>query len=242
MIYFYHGADADSARKKANVTVDALLAKRPDAAYVKLGGDDIAAGKLAELAGGQGLFSAKSIVYLSGVFENKENKEVILKHIKELADSENIFIFAEGKTDKASLAKIEKVAEKTEEFSEKEKAPAKKSDRKPDFFAFADAFGRRDRKVLWMMLADAFASGMAAEEIHGMLFWEAKNLMLAARAKNAAEAGLNPYPFSKARENIKYFKNGELAAAFDRLVAMYHDAHRGLIDFPVALERFVLES
>ena len=121
MIYFYYGTDIDSARKKANVTIDSLLAKKPDATLIKMAQEDLQEGRITELAGGQALFSEKYIVFFYKTFENKENKEIILKHIKEIGTSENIFIFVEGKMDKAGLAKIEKSAEKVQEFVKPEK-------------------------------------------------------------------------------------------------------------------------
>ncbi len=245
MIYFYYGTDSEKARKKAKATADSLIVKRPDAALVKIGDEDIPGGRIEELAAGQGLFSNKYVVYLNKAFENKETKELILKHIKEIGTSENIFIFAEGKMDKAGLAKIEKVAEKIEEFAKADKPLTKKEKlaaigEKVDFFEFTDALGRRDKKGLWTLYQDALLEQVPSEEIHGMFFWQAKSMMLATKVKRAEEAGMKPYPFQKAREYARNYKDGELVAMLDALVTMYHEAHAGTIDFPVALEKFIL--
>ena len=125
MIYFYYGTDIESARKKAKVTIDSLLLKKPDATLIKIGDENLSLGKIMELAGGQGLFSSKYIVFLYRTFDNKENKELILKNLKEIKGSDNIFIFVEGKTDKLSLTKIEKNAEKVLEFVRLEKTLTK---------------------------------------------------------------------------------------------------------------------
>lgn len=246
MIYFYYGTDAESARKKAKVTIDSLLAKKPDATLVKIGEEELTDTRITELASGQALFSNKYIVHFSKTFDNKENKELILKNIKEIAQSENIFIFTEGKTDKASLAKIEKNAEKAEEFVKAEKALTKKQalalkGEKVDFFEFTDALGKRDKKGLWVLYQDALAEQVPAEEIHGMFFWETKSMLLAKKCKTAEEAGMKPYPFGKARDSARNYKDGELESILEELVNMYHEAHRGNIDFHVALEKFILE-
>ena len=246
MIYFYYGTDVESARKKAKVTIDSLLAKKPDATLVKIGEEDLEEGRIIELVLGQALFSEKYIVHFSKTFENKENKELILKNLKEIAKSENIFIFTEGKMDKAALIKIEKNAEKVEEFVKPEKTLTKKekiyaSGEKVDFFEFTDALGRRDKKGLWVLYQDALAEQVPSEEIHGMFFWETKSLLLAKKYTTADEAGMKPYPFQKAREHARNYKDGELETILENLVAMYHEAHRGNIDFPVALEKFILE-
>lgn len=246
MIYFYYGTDTDSARKKANVTIDSLFLKKPDATLIKIGEEDISAERIGELASGQALFSSKYIVFFYKTFENKENKEIILKNIKEIGTSENIFIFAEGKMDKTGLAKIEKAAEKAQEFVKVEKPLTKKQKlaaigEKVDFFEFTDALGRRDKKGLWVLYQDALAEQVPAEEVHGMFFWQAKSMLLAKKYASANEAGMKPFPFQKAREYARNYKDGELEAMLEKLVEMYHEAHRGNVDFHVALEKFILE-
>ena len=130
-------------------------------------------------------FPSKYIVFFYKTFENKENKEIILKNIKEIGTSENIFIFVEGKMDKAGLAKIEKSAEKVAGIRQTVEKPLNKKQKlaaigeKVDFFEFTDALGRRDKKGLWVLYQDALAEQVPAEEVHGMFFWQAKSMLLA---------------------------------------------------------------
>lgn len=246
MIYFYYGTDTESARKKAKVTIDSLLAKKPDATLIKIGDEDLSVEKITELSGSQALFSNKYIVFIFKTFDNKDNKELILKNIKEIAKSENIFIFAEGKMDKAGLTKIEKVAEKTQEFIKAEKTLTKKETlalkgEKIDFFEFVDALGRKDKKSLWVLYQDALGEQVPAEEVHGIFFWQVKSMLLSQKCKTPDEANMKPYPFQKAREYSRNFKEGELENISSKLVCMYHEAHRGNLDFFVALEKLILE-
>ncbi len=245
MIYFYYGTDTESARKKAKITVDSLLSKKPDATLIKIGDEDLSLDKIMELAGSQALFSSKYIVFLYKTFDNKENKELILKNVKEFAGSDNIFIFAEGKMDKASLAKIEKNAEKVQEFVKPEKTLNKKEKlaligEKIDFFEFADALGRRDKRGLWVLYQDALAEQVPAEEVHGIFFWQVKSMLLGRLCKTAEDAGMKSFPFEKARGYSRNYKDGELENLSSKLVSMYHEAHRGNEDFYIALERFIL--
>jgi len=246
MIYFYYGTDIESSRKKAKVTIDSLLAKKPDATLIKIGGENITLNQIDELVCGQALFSSKYIVYFYKTFENKENKEIILKKLKEIAKSENIFIFVEGKMDKVSFTKIEKNAEKVQEFLKPEKSLNKKEllaqkGEKIDFFEFSDALGKRDKRELWVLYQDALEEQVPAEEVHGIFFWQVKSMLLAKKCKTGEEAGMKPYPFQKAREYSRNYKDGELEDISFKLVSMYHEAHRGNIDFFVSLERFILE-
>ncbi len=246
MIYFYFGTDTESARKKAKITIDSLLLKKPEATLIKIGDEDLSQSKILELSGSQALFSSKYIVYFYRTFDNKENKDLILKNIKEIAGSDNIFIFAEGKTDKLSLTKIEKNAEKVQEFAKPEKTLTKKEalaqrGEKIDFFEFADAMGKRDKKGLWVLYQDALAEQVPAEEVHGIIFWQVKSMILAQKCKTADEAGMKPFPFQKSHEYSRNYKDGELEKLSFALVSMYHEAHRGKTDFFVALEKFILE-
>jgi hypothetical protein len=246
MIYFYYGTDIELARKKAKVTVDSLIAKKPDATLINIGDEDLSQNKIIELAGSQALFSSKYIVFLHRTFDNKNNKELILKNLKELAGSDNIFIFAEGKMDKTALTKIEKNAEKVQEFAKAEKTLNKKEKlaligEKIDFFEFADALGRRDKRGLWVLYQDALAEQVPAEEVHGIFFWQIKSMLLAKKCKTPSEANMKPFPFEKSRGYSRNYKDGELEKISSELVAMYHEAHRGNIDFFVALEKFILE-
>jgi len=246
MIYFYFGTDIEGARKKAKVTVDSLLAKKPDATLIKIGDEDLSIDRIMELAGSQALFSSKYIIFLYKTFDNKKNKELILKNLKEFAGSDNIFIFVEGKLDKVSLTKIEKNAERVQEFVKPEKTLSKKEKlaligEKIDFFEFADALGRRDKRGLWVLYQDALAEQVPAEEVHGIFFWQVKSMLLAKKCKTAEEANMKSFPFQKAREYSKNYKDAELENISSKLIGMYHEAHRGNTDFFVALEKFILE-
>ena len=245
MIYFYYGTDAESARKKAKITVDSLIEKKPEATLIKIGNEDLVEDKVVELVGGQALFSSKYIVHLRNTFDNKENKEVILKNIKDIGKSDNIFIFAEGKMDKTALTKIEKNAEKMQEYIKPAKTLNKKEKlaligEKIDFFEFADALGRRDKRGLWVLYQDALAEQVPAEEVHGIFYWQVKSMLLARKCKTPEEANMKSYPFQKAREYSRNYKDGELEKMSSELVSMYHEAHRGNQDFFIALEKFIL--
>lgn len=246
MIYFYYGTDIESSRKKAKITIDSLLAKKPDATLVKIGDEDITLERVNDLISGQALFSNKYIVFLYKTFENKNNKEILIKNLKEINKSENIFIFVEEKIDKTTFGKIEKNSEKIQEFTKPEKSLTKKEllaqkGEKIDFFEFADALGKRDKRQLWVLYQDALREQVPAEEVHGIFFWQIKSMLFASKCKTPSEAGMKDYPFKKAREYSRNYNGGELEEKADKLVSMYHEAHRGDTDFFVALEKFILE-
>jgi len=227
MLYFLYGEDEDKAREKARELLGTLTKKRPDASLFKLETDGFDLAKLEELVDGQGLFSNKYIVFLDSLFENAEIKEQVLKFYKEIGESENIFIWLESKVDKATLTKLEKVAEKVQKFESPEGKSRKfgigagESRNLADFniFDLTNVLAMRDRRELWLLYREAISNDFPPEEICGILFWKLKDLLL---------------------KGSRSFEGSELKKLAEKLVSIYHNAHRGKLDFEIALEKFVL--
>ena len=253
MFYFLHGENSRAVADKANSLVAELLKKKPDASFFTLTDENWTEDVIQEYLVSQGLFENKYIVLVKNIFsgdgasaaEKKARKEVFLERVVEFAESPNVFIVAEGTVDKVSLKKIEKHAQKVQEFLGEEKKIGVKGKSGADsfkIFDLADALGSRDKKNLWRLYRQAVDAGKVPEEIHGILFWQVKNMVLATRTKIATEAGLNPFVFSKAKAYAVNFSGPELRAILADLVAIYHDAHRGVHDFETSLETFILEK
>ncbi len=216
MIYFLHGTDIDKARGKAHDLVDSLLKKKPDASFFKMNTENWSEATLQEYASGQGLFESKYIVFLDRICEDKKIKEDFVGRVKELGESTNIFIILEGKLDKATATKIEKKAEKTQEFL----LPEKKKE-EYNAFALANAVGNRDRKNAWLLYRKAIDKGEAPEALHGMIFWKVKTMLM------GGFAGV--------------YSKEELYSLADRLVSVYHDSRRGVHELETGMEAFILQ-
>lgn len=240
MIYLLYGENKDKAREKVHSMILSLQKKKPDAVFFRIDFESWNEANLEEYIGGQGLFSNKYIVFVDSILEDKEIKEVVLKKMKEIGESQNIFIFLDGELDKMSVSKIEKYAEKIEIFSKSASVSTFAKQGKFNLFSLGDALGMRDKKNLWVLYYKAKKAGFEEEQIHGTLFWAVKNMILANSSHTAKEAGLNPFVFSKAKNFAKNFKKEELVEKESNLVSLYHDSRRGGCDLEVALERFVL--
>ncbi len=236
MLYFFYGSDIETAREKANALVEALHKKKPDAELFRIDTENWNESKLQELMAGQGLFNNSYIVQIVQLFENKEAKEVFVDRLEEIAASPNIFISLETSLDKKTLLAVTDVAEKVQLFESKE------GKKKPEFniFSLTDAFGRRDKKNLWVLFQKAVASGAVPEEIHGILFWQLKSMLVAAHSTSSGQAGVAPFVFTKAKSFLKNYTEEELKRLSAKLVKLYHDSHRGIHDFEIALERLIL--
>jgi DNA polymerase III delta subunit len=237
MLYVIYGTDADVVRKKAGALRDALQKKKPDASLFSMTATDVSYERFEELTQSQGLFENKYIVICDHVLEDREKNDVVYDALPSIEKSPNIFIMLEGKLLAEAKKKLEKYAEKMEEHT----LPEKTKKDSGEIFALADAFGRRDTKSLWALYRQAIDDDAVPEEIHGILWWQAKSIALARSGLSPAETGLNPFVHKKALVFAKNFSTEEIDGVLSRLVRMYHDAHRGKTNFEIALERFVLE-
>lgn len=229
MIYVFHG---QKTLPKFTNLVQSLLKKKPDASVYKIDSESFSSNSLQELIQGQGLFEKKYVVSLNGVLQEEE----ILSNLKEIAESENIFVFWEDVIDKKTLKKLEKYAEKisgVEDIKEKKETF--------NMFSFSDSLGKRDKKGLWILYQKAIHESVRPEEIHGMLVWQAKSMILASSTGSAKEAGMKDFPYNKAKGYAKNFTKEELHSLLRKLVSIYHDSRRGIHEFDIALEKFVLE-
>ena len=252
MIYLFHGTDKVKARGMANKAIEAAKKKHAEAEFFRLSAENFSENKLDELIASQGLFYSGSIVFADSLLEDKDILEIVIKKIKEISESPNFFVFLEEKLNKKELEKFEKYAQKVEEFKKLERTLTKKEalaekGEKIDFFEFANGLGARDKKQLWTLYQDALTEEVPSEEVHAMFFWQVKSMLIALKSKDAMDAGLNPYVFTKSKAYARNYgqtaeeaekKLKEMSA---KLFAMYHEAHRGKADFPVALEKFILE-
>jgi DNA polymerase III delta subunit len=235
MIYLFLG-QYKKASQKANQLVEALVQKQPDASVLKFNVENFDGQSLGDLIATQGLFFNKNIIVFSKVFDETENKEVILKGIPEIQNSQNIFVFIEESLDKKSLEKFEKHAEKIQEI----KGEEKKATAQFNMFSLTDALGRRDKKSLWLLYRDALKNG-AAEEIYGILWWQLKTMLIVKQSKSVAEAGLKPFVFSKAKDFLRNFKDEEIEKKSFELVQIYHNSRRQSSELEISLEKWILD-
>lgn len=238
MLYVLYGTDQKKAYEKLHKLTESLLGKKPDASFTHIDDESFSSAHIESLISGQGLFENKQVVVLSNIFKNSDAKEFFLAHRKDFSASSNIFFLLEGGLDKATILKLQKVSEKVELFGESLREL--KKEKEFNTFSFADALGTRDRKKLWVLYQKAKRFNIADEEIHGVLFWQVKNMLLAGKARSANEAGLNPFVYKKAQSFLKNYSEEELGNLARTLIKLSHDARRGKHDFATALERFVL--
>lgn len=235
MLYILHGSDFQKRNTKLRQLLSGLEKKRPNAELFKLESENMSAARLEELCGGQGLFDSKYVVQIDQVMDSAEQRDLVLEYAKTLGESENVFLLIENELNKTTLKKLEKHAERVEEFSKK--GPVKKEF---NTFGLADALGKRDRRGLWVEFEKALRALKEPEEIHGILFWQLKSIALAQQTTSSDEAGMKDFPYKKAKGFTRNFSEDELYALLGDLVERYHLARRGEGTLETQLEQFVL--
>lgn len=237
MIYLLYGDNVPLARKKLREILDLQLKKDPEASHFKFDDENFDIAKLEEFTQSQGLFQNKYILVLEGVLQDEKTKDAVIEKIKDLESSQNIFIILESFLKKDVLTKIEKRSEQIQKFELVKKPEVKKS---TTIFELTDALGNRDKKKLWVLYQKQILNGTEPAEMHGILFWQVKAMLAAKVSHGAGDSGLNPYVYKKSLSFAKNFELGELVNLSRNLLEIYHDDRRGLFDFNIEMEKWVL--
>ena len=236
MLYIFHGSDTATSSKKMIATIAQMQKKKPDASFFRVEDGKLTQDIVNELTLSQGLFEQKYIVEIQYPLEKADTKGVFLKNLKELSESDNVFLVLESEINKTDLKKIEKHSEKL--FEHNVEKSVKKND--INLFNVAEQIMKGDKKNGWAGLRKALDAGISPEEIHGVLWWQVKSIYMSKISKNASSAGMKEFTFNKAKRLGEKYRKEDVEKIMNELVEMSHEAHLGNKDFELGLERFVL--
>ena len=236
MLYVIYGSDTHKARAKLHDLLELAKKKRPDAELFKITTENWSDTQFDELLVAQGLFEQKYTTVLDNLFEKKDVKSYVMDKLEEMKSSEQIFLMLESSIDAASLKKLEKFSEKVQVFEKKEDV----RNRALNIFTITDGLVQKDKKKLWISYIDLLGQGAVAEEVHGILFWQVKNMILASRAGSATETGLSPFVYKNALTGARNYKTEDLQKMSGELVTMTHRVRQGKGELEVMIEKWVL--
>lgn len=183
----------------------------------------------------RGIFASKIALYLDKPFETVEGKDFFLSHAKAFANSEMPVIATTLSLDAESKKKIPKNA--SVETFEIKSTPVEVG----STFALADAYLKGDRKQMWVLYRKFIEAGVSAEEIHGILSWQIRALVLTSKTSSAIEAGLKPFVYAKAKTALSRISINPEAVSRE-LVSIYHQARHGQGSLENLLEMFLLKK
>ena len=211
MLHLYSGTDREKARAETNAAVKKAATKGTEVIRIT---DAHTIADLKSALEGAGMFGGVRTVVLEGVWGNEEMHVVAEGSLQRMRDSDEHFFIFEEKLDAATRKTIEKYAEDSKKFD------AVKQKESNTIFALANALRSRDKKALWVSYQRELA-GSAPEAIHGVLFWGAKQALLAARGAKDIE---------RAQKLVAH------------LAELPHESRRRGVELEYALERFVLSG
>ena len=231
MIHVFYGNDTIAVRQAAFAYTEPL--ESAGATIELIDADSWQPGVLNDAAGATSLFGGDRVYLLDTPSSNSDFAAECADTLEALAESSSQFVVIEG----ALLAADKKRwAKHAAEMTEHKAAAGERF----NSFAIADAFAKKDKKNLWLILQEAKAAGLSAEELIGILWWQLKSLRLAKLTSSASEAGMKDFPYNKAKRSLSNFKDGELEALTLSLLTLYHDGHGGVVYIDEGLERWLL--
>lgn len=228
MVHLYYGTDTIASRTKA-----ISVASEIDSVIERFEAETYIPGSLQNAAEAVSLFGVATTYIVDSPSLNQVMMAELLGVMEALQTSPQTFIIVEGALTAGQIKSLKSYIDNIESFA-KEKTDTFNT------FAFADALANRDKKTLWILLAQSMRQGLSAEEIIGVLWWQIKSMRLALVTKSAIEAGMKEYPYNKAKRALRNFKEGEIEKLSHQLMIVYHQGHGGEKDILVGLEEWVL--
>jgi DNA polymerase III delta subunit len=185
----------------------------------------------------QGMFAPALALILDRPLDSADGKELLAENAELLSKASALVFAIVPDIDAATKKKLDKYAD-VEEFETKHVAEMPP----PNSFALTDAVQAGDKKRAWILYRQLIASGASAEELHGVLAWAARGVVLASKTKSATEAGMKSYPYDKARAVARRLKPGEAEQQSAELVSLYHQARMGRGTLEDLLEIYLLNT
>lgn len=166
---------------------------------------------------GEGLFFSKCLIVFLGVLEKEEIADFVLDKLSLMGESQNLFVFVEGKLNKKITDEFKKARAELNVFE-----LTKEKKEKYNNFLLADAFWEKDKLKLWIYFRQAMDVGVGMEELVGVLFWKAKDMML--------------------KRNFDKFTEKELSDFISKISYLLPEARKKGIDAEASFEQFLLEA
>jgi hypothetical protein len=212
MIYLFTGDDATNKIK----SYESFLKGQGSLPLISISKNNFNEMDTESLYSGASLFDSKSVIVFSNILDNQDISLFLLDKLDLLQESNNVFIFLEGKLLKPVLNQFEKVKATVNLFE-------LRKDQKEKFnnFLLADAFAVKDKIKLWLYYRQAVDLGVGLEELTGVLFWKVKDTML--------------------KKNFSKYTEEDLQEIANKISYLLPEARRKGKDAEIVFEKFLLE-
>ena len=217
MLYLFSGDDT----KNKHLNYEKFIKSAPVAVEIfSINRNNFDRMQIENFYSGSSLFSKKFIVIFSNIFEYQENRDFVLEKLKLMEESDNSFLFLEGKLNKPILDVFKKIVSKSLQLNIFELPKEKKE--KYDNFLVANAFINKDKLNTWIYFRQAMDVGVGMEEIIGVLFWKVKDMLL--------------------KKNFGKFSEEQLKNFISRISYLLPEARKEGRDVESVFEQFLLEA
>jgi hypothetical protein len=227
MIYLFSGDDTKNRLSSYEKFIKSLPARAGVSGGLEIfsvSGNDFDPMQIESFYSGASLFSAHCAVIFQNVLEQEENRDFILDKLGRMGQSDNYFIFLEGKLNKPILDAFKKalpagrqVASAINIFE-----LPKEKEEKFDNFLVANAFANKDKLDTWIYFRQAVEKEVPLEGLAGVLFWKIKDMIL--------------------KRNFGKFSEKQLKDFASKLSYLLPEARKKVRDAESALEQFLLEA
>ncbi|OIO29820.1 hypothetical protein COX93_00645 [Candidatus Nomurabacteria bacterium CG_4_10_14_0_2_um_filter_30_12] len=213
MIYLFCGDDSKNRHKGYE---DFLKSIPVDVETFFIGKNDFDQMVVESFYSGSGLFFTKCMVIFTNIFEKEETLHFVLNKLNLMSEAKNDFVFLEGKLSKSVLDIFKKFRSEINVFE-----LSKEKKEKYNNFLLAHDLEKRDKLNLWIHFRQAIDVDVGMEELVGVLFWKAKDMLL--------------------KKDFKKFSQIELQNFAGKLSYLLPEARKEGKDTEAVFEQFLLE-
>lgn len=238
MIRVYLGNDTEKSRTLLSRAISDFTQSFPLGVISRFDADHAERGAILDSLSGESLFGGRSLIILDGLGEAAESSQILTDILPMAKESHNDIYIIENKPHKDVRAKIEAVVEK-KNITQSDKVAQRENG---GVFLLGDAFQEKNKKKLWMDYSRLLREKHAPEELHGILWWAAKNLYIAKNFSGfeAKRAGVGDYPYQKAHRMKDKWSDEEIRGLLGVLKDIVHDRGKGSGDVGLRIERMIL--
>lgn len=213
MIYLFAGDDVANKRRAYEIFIKSI--SKDTLFYISRNNFDQM--QIESFYSGASLFNQKSVVVFEKILEYEENRDFILEKLPLMEEAINDFVFLESKLTKIILDDFKKVRAELNVFE-----LSKEKKEKYDNFLLAYDLETRNRFNLWFHFRQAMDVGVGMEELVGVLFWKAKEMLQ--------------------KKNYGKFTEEELINFASKISYILPEARKKGLDDEAVFEQFILEA
>lgn len=218
MLYIYCG-ERYGAREYARAFADGCKKKSPNSEYIYFS-SGFTEETLDDLLRRQGLFESKYIVFCNEVLSDSVCAKCIIENTKSYIDSQHMFIIFEPGLSTENEKYLTKKGAVIKKFHKKIKQEGSH-----DIFSFVNVFLNQNKQKTLGAFYKLLLKNESAENVLNIMLWQVRMLVLVSKTKNAEEAGVKPFVYTKSKKALD-----KIISPFDMLIFFERAVRNGRVN------------